>query len=675
MTVVKTVCPYCGVGCNIYVETNFKDIKNVIPSKREDINYGTLCIKGWKGLRYVKSNERLKRPLLKDERGNFKEIDWETAINLTSSRLLEISEKYGPDALAFQASAKCTNEDNYLMQKLARQVFHTNNVDHCARSCHASTIEGLVTSFGSGAMTTSIRDIDNAELYFVIGSNTTEQHPIIGSRIIKNKYKGKMLIVADPRKIKLADIADIYMRHYPGTDLALLNSMAYVIISKELYDKEFVEKRTENFEEYKKVIENYDPDIASRITGVDPEYIEKAAILYATKRSIIFYAMGITQHVQGTENVQAIANLALLTGNVGKRGTGVAPLRGHNNVQGSSDMGALCDFLPGYRRVYDDEGRRIFEEAWNCKLPSKPGLSLTEMFEYALEGKIKAMYIMGENPVLSEPETDKIMEALEKLEFLVVQDIFMTETAEFADVVLPSYSFAEKTGTFTNTERRIQLIKPFLNPPGESKSDWEIIQMIANAAGYSWNYLTSEDIMNEISRLVPQYSSITYNCLEETGGLQWPVKNCQGTEILHTEKFTRGLGKFLPSEWKRPLEFWDSQYPFILTTGRVYYQFHTGVMTRKVYLLEREEPEPYVEINTDDAKVLGIKNNEKILVETRHGKLCVKARVTENVPKGILFMPFHYVEAPANVLTNSNLDPKARIPELKVTGARVGKCQ
>jgi formate dehydrogenase alpha subunit len=617
----------------------------------------------------------LKRPLLKDERGNFKEIDWETAINLTSSRLLEISEKYGPDALAFQASAKCTNEDNYLMQKLARQVFHTNNVDHCARSCHASTIEGLVTSFGSGAMTTSIRDIDNAELYFVIGSNTTEQHPIIGSRIIKNKYKGKILIVADPRKIKLADIADIYMRHYPGTDLALLNSMAYVIISKDLYDKEFVENRTENFEEYKKVIENYDPDIASRITGVDPEYIEKAAILYATKRSIIFYAMGITQHVQGTENVQAIANLALLTGNVGKRGTGVAPLRGHNNVQGSSDMGALCDFLPGYRRVYDDEGRRIFEEAWNCKLPSKPGLSLTEMFEYALEGKIKAMYIMGENPVLSEPETDKIMEALEKLEFLVVQDIFMTETAEFADVVLPSYSFAEKTGTFTNTERRIQLIKPFLNPPGESKSDWEIIQMIANAAGYSWNYLTSEDIMNEISRLVPQYSSITYNCLEETGGLQWPVKNCQGTEILHTEKFTRGLGKFLPSEWKRPLEFWDSQYPFILTTGRVYYQFHTGVMTRKVYLLEREEPEPYVEINTDDAKVLGIKNNEKILVETRHGKLCVKARVTENVPKGILFMPFHYVEAPANVLTNSNLDPKARIPELKVTGARVGKCQ
>ncbi|MGC9123006.1 MAG: formate dehydrogenase subunit alpha [Thermoplasmata archaeon] len=675
MTVVKTVCPYCGVGCNIYVETNFKDIKNVIPSKREDINYGTLCIKGWKGLRYVKSNERLKRPLLKDERGNFKEIDWETAINLTSSRLLEISEKHGPDALAFQASAKCTNEDNYLMQKLARQVFHTNNVDHCARSCHASTIEGLVTSFGSGAMTTSIRDIDNAELYFVIGSNTTEQHPIIGSRIIKNKYKGKMLIVADPRKIKLADIADIYMRHYPGTDLALLNSMAYVIISKDLYDKEFVEKRTENFEEYKKVIENYDPDIASRITGVDPEYIEKAAILYATKRSIIFYAMGITQHVQGTENVQAIANLALLTGNVGKRGTGVAPLRGHNNVQGSSDMGALCDFLPGYRRVYDDEGRRIFEEAWNCKLPSKPGLSLTEMFEYALEGKIKAMYIMGENPVLSEPETDKIMEALEKLEFLVVQDIFMTETAEFADVVLPSYSFAEKTGTFTNTERRIQLIKPFLNPPGESKSDWEIIQMIANAAGYSWNYLTSEDIMNEISKLVPQYSSITYNCLEETGGLQWPVKNCQGTEILHTEKFTRGLGKFSPSEWKRPLEFWDSQYPFILTTGRVYYQFHTGVMTRKIYLLEREEPEPYVEINTDDAKVLGIKNNEKILVETRHGKLCVKARVTENVPKGILFMPFHYVEAPANVLTNSNLDPKARIPELKVTGARVGKCQ
>ncbi|MGC8646358.1 MAG: formate dehydrogenase subunit alpha [Thermoplasmata archaeon] len=675
MATVKTVCPYCGVGCNIIVETDFKRIYNFIPSKREDINYGTLCIKGWKGLRYVKHNSRLKRPLIKDEKGNFKETDWDTAVDTAISSLMEILKKYGPDSLAFQASAKCTNEENYLMQKLARQVFHTNNVDHCARSCHASTIEGLITSFGSGAMTTSIRDIDNAELYFVIGSNTTEQHPVIGSRIINNRMKGKTLIVADPRKIKLAEMADIYLRHYPGTDLALLNSMAYVIIEKKLYDREFIEKRTENFEEFSRIIENYDPDVASRITGVEPEYIERAAVLYATKKSITFYAMGITQHTQGTENVQAIANLALLTGNVGRSGTGVAPLRGHNNVQGSSDMGALCDFLPGYRRVYDENGRKIFEEAWNCELPSKPGLSLTEMFEYALEGKIKAMYIMGENPVLSEPESEKIIKSLENLEFLVVQDIFMTETAEYADVVFPSQSFAEKLGTFTNTERRIQLIKPFLDPPGEAKSDWEIIQMIANSAGYSWNYNDASQIMDEISGLVPQYSSVNYKCLEMTGGLQWPVRECHGTEILHTERFTRGSGRFNPSEWKKPIEFWDQEYPFILTTGRVYYQFHTGVMTRKVYLLEREAPEPYVEINPEDAKNMGIKNNENIRIETRHGELCVKARITDMVPRGILFMPFHYIESPANAVTNSNLDPRAKIPELKVTGARIGRCQ
>lgn len=668
----STICPYCGVGCNVVVVSDGEKILNVIPSKRSDINNGSLCIKGWKGLYFATDRRRLKKPL-KKVNGEFKEITWDEAIGIVVENLKNIMDKYGSDALAFQSSAKCTNEDNYLMQKLARQVFHTNNIDHCARSCHASTIEGLVTTFGSGAMTTSIRDIDNAELYFIIGSNTTEQHPIIGTRIINNVRSGKKLIVADPRKIQITNFADIHLRHLPGTDLALLNSMAYVILDKGLYDKKFIEERTENFDEFKEVIEFYDPDRASRITGVEPELIEKAAVLYAKSKTIIFYAMGITQHTQGTENVQALANLAMLTGNVGKPGTGVAPLRGHNNVQGSSDMGALCDFLPGYRRVYNDNGRKIFEDAWKCTVPSKPGASLTEMFELAYEGKIKGMYIMGENPVLSEPENEKIKEALQKLEFFVVQDIFLTETASFADIVLPAYSFAEKLGTFTNTERRIQLVRPFLEPLGEAKNDWEIFQMIAKRMGYNWNYHEPEDIMNEISTLVPQYNSVTYSCLEN-GGLQWPVVNCKGTEIMHSTKFTRGKGRFIPAYWKKPSEFSSEEFPFILTTGRIYYQFHTGTMTRKINTLEREAPEPYVEINPEDAKSLNIKNDEYVKLKTRYGELKTKARITDVVPRGIVFMPFHYYEASVNNITNPNLDPEAKIPELKVTAVRIERC-
>ncbi|MGC8663395.1 MAG: formate dehydrogenase subunit alpha [Thermoplasmata archaeon] len=669
---IKTVCPYCGVGCNLIIISNGEKILNVIPSKRGDINYGTLCIKGWKGLYYAQNEKRLKKPL-KRVNDKFVEISWDEAIDIVIKNLKEIMDKYGPDALAFQSSAKCTNEDNYLMQKLARQVFHTNNIDHCARSCHASTIEGLISTFGSGAMTTSINDIENADLYFVIGSNTTEQHPIIGARIINNVRSGKKLIIADPRKIQLTNLADIHLRHLPGTDLALLNSMAYVILDKGLYDKKFIEERTEGFEKYREVMEFYDPDRASRMTGVEPELIEKAAVLYASSKSIIFYAMGITQHMQGTENVQAIANLAMLTGNVGRSGTGVAPLRGHNNVQGSSDMGALCDFLPGYRRVYDDQGRAIFESAWNCMIPKKPGVSLTEMFEYAYDGKIKAMYIMGENPVLSEPESDKIRKALSKLDFLIVQDIFLTETAENADIILPAYSFAEKSGTFTNTERRIQLIKPFLKPLGEAKNDWEIFQIIAKKMNYQWNYKNSEDIMSEISSLVSQYKGVNYNCLEN-GGVQWPVVNCKGTEILHKERFTIGNGRFEPAYWKRPKEFFNDEYPFILTTGRIYYQFHTGTMTRKMNILEREAPEPYVEINPEDAKSLKVKSNEIVKLTSRYGSLEVRARITEMVPKGIVFMPFHYYEASVNKITNANLDPVAKIPELKITAVNIKRC-
>lgn len=666
-----TICPYCGVGCNLIVISDGKNIQNIVPSNRKDLNFGALCIKGWKGINYVNSTKRLKKPLLKVD-NKFVEISWDQAISITVNKLSETMERYGPNSIAFQASAKCTNEDNYLMQKLARQVFHTNNVDHCARSCHASTIEGLISTIGSGAMTTSIADIDNADLYFVIGSNTTEQHPIIGARIINNVRVGKKLILADPRKIQLSNFAEIHLRHYPGTDLALLNTMAHVIIEKDLHNKKFIEERTENFEEFRKIIEFYDLERGSRITGVDAKAIEEAAILYGTSKSIIFYAMGITQHTQGTQNVQAVANLALLTGNVGIKGTGIAPLRGQNNVQGSSDMGALCDLLPGYKKVYDDQAREKFEKYWICKLPKEPGLSLTEMFEEVLKNKVKVMYIMGENPVISEPDNQNIIKALKNLDFLIVQDIFLTETAQLSDLVLPTYSFAEKLGTFTNTERRIQLINPFLEPIGEAKNDWVIFQTIANKMGYKWSYLNAEDIMNEISQLVSQYSSVSYSCIKEKG-IQWPVKDCVGTEIMHTEKFTRGKGKFIPNHWKKPSEYADEQYPFILTTGRIYYQFHTGTMTRKVNTLEREAPEPYVEMSPNDAKKYNIKNEEYVILTSRYGSLTVKVKVTDMVMDGILFMSFHYYEAPANKITNPTLDPISKIPELKVTAVKLEK--
>ena len=671
---VRTVCPYCAVGCNVIVTSDGKRIISVVPSKRNDINYGSLCIKGWKGFDAVTSKERLKNPMKRTERG-FVEISWEEAVDIVVKNLSEIKRKYGPDALAFIASARCTNEDNYLMQKLARQVFGTNNIDHCARLCHSPSVEGLISTFGRGAATTSIADLDNAELYFIIGTNITEHYPILGARIINNVMKGKKLIVADPRNIHIAKFATLHLRLLPGTDLALLNTMANVIVKKGLYDKKFIEERTENFDEYLKVIEYYDLERGSKITGVDPELIEKASVLYATSRSVILYSLGVTQHVQGVQTVQAIANLAMLTGNVGKPGTGVFPIRGQNNVQGAGDMGALCDFLPGYVRVDDENGRRKFEEAWNCKLPSKPGLSLPEMFWEAYKGNVKAMYIMGENPVISESELGIVEEALKKLEFLVVQDIFMTETAEFAHVVLPAKSFAEKLGTFTNTERRIQLIRPFLDPPGNALDDWKIFQLIARKMGYDWNYNSPEDIMAEISKLVPQYKGVTYDCLSENG-VQWPVnESCKGTEILYTEKFARsnGKGRFMPAHWERPSDFPDEEYPFILTTGGIYYQYTTGTMTRKVHILEREAPSPFVEINPEDAKSLGIRDGELVTVKSRYGELDVRARISDSVPRGILFIPFHYREAPVNRIVNPHIDPKARTPEFKVTAVKIVK--
>ncbi|MEM2318712.1 MAG: formate dehydrogenase subunit alpha [Candidatus Bathyarchaeia archaeon] len=673
---VRTVCPYCGSGCTLYLKVRNGKVVGVLPDEKGP-GQGRLCIKGWSAHEFIHHPDRLTKPLIRDENGKFRETDWNTALSLVAEKLLEIKKNYGPDAIGVFGSAKATNEENFLIMKFARAVIGTNNVDHCARLCHASTVVGLASVFGSGAMTNSIDEIENADVIFVIGSNTTEQHPLIATRILRAVRKGSKLIVADPRFIDLAHFATIYLGHKPGTDVALLNGMMNVIISENLHDEEFIKTRTENFEAFKKVVEKYTPEYVEKITTVPAEKIREAARLYAkAERATIIYSMGITQHTTGVDNVVSIANLAMLTGNVGKESTGVNPLRGQNNVQGACDVGALPNVYSGYQRVDLEEVRKKFEDAWGVKLPPKPGLTVVEMINAAGDS-IKALYIMGENPMVSDPDINHVREQLEKLDFLVVQDIFMSETAELADVVLPSACFAEKDGTVTSTERRVQRIHKAVDPPGEAKADWEIIMELSRRMGYNgMNYSSPKEIMDEIAKLTPIYGGITYDRPElEEQGLQWPcpTKDHPGTKFLHKDKFTRGLGLFTPVEYNPPAEQPDGLYPFILTTGRQLHQFHTGTMTRRSPTLIEQAPEGYVEINPVDANKLGIVNGEKIKVISRRGEITIKAKVTDKVQPGVVFIPFHYAETAANKLTIAALDPKAKIPELKVCAVRLEK--
>ncbi len=671
MKKVLTTCLYCGVGCQLYLKVVNGKVVGVVPERIHGVNQGKLCIKGWKAHEFIHHPDRLKKPLIRKD-GKFVETGWNDALTHVSRKLQEIKRKYGSDSIGLLASSKCTNEEDYLMQKLARAVIGTNNIDNCARLCHASTIAGLVTTFGSGAMTNSIAEIENADVIFIIGSNTTEQHPLIARRILRAVRKGSRLILADPRSIDLAGFATIQMQQKPGTDVALLNGMMNVILRKGLEDKDFIQSRTENFEALKQVVEKYTPEYVEKITGVPASRTVEAARLYAQgESSTIIYSMGITQHTTGVDNVISVANLAMLTGNIGKESTGVNPLRGHNNVQGACDVGCLPIYLPGYQKVDDASVRTKFESAWGVKLPEKAGLTMVEMIN-ACGKEIKALYIMGENPMLSDPDINHVRESLKKLEFYVAQDMFVTETSELADVILPSASFAERDGTYTNTERRVQRIREAVEPIGECRPDWEILCQVASKLGYDMHYDSPKEIMDEIASLTPIYGGIAYDRLDFEG-LQWPCPNKEhpGTKYLHKEKFSRGLGKFIPIEYKPPAEETDEEYPMILTTGRVLFHFHTGTLTRRSPSLNELLSEGYVEVNPIDAKKLGISEGDKVKVESRRGEIAIKARVSEIVPKGIVFIPFHFREAAANALTNAALDPVAKIPEYKVCAVRL----
>ncbi len=533
---------------------------------------------------------------------------------------------------------------------------------------------GLAATFGSGAMTNSIDEIEYTDLILATGTNTTENHPIIGAKVKRAvKRNATKLIVIDPRKIDLVKYADIWLRQKPGTDVAVLNGLMNVIISEGLEAKDYIAERTEGFDALKAAVAEYTPEYVEKISGVPAEDLKKAARMYAkANRASILYAMGITQHISGTDNVKSCANLSMLCGNVGIEGGGVNPLRGQNNVQGACDMGGLPNVYPAYQQVANDDVRKKFESAWGATLSPKPGLTIMEMMAAAGAGIIKALYIMGENPLLSDPDLHHVKKEIQKLDLLVVQDIFMTETAALADVVLPAASFAEKDGTFSNTERRVQRVRKALTAPGEAKADWEIICGISNKFGYPMHYSSAKEIFEEVATVTPSYAGITYKRIEKEG-IQWPCPTSEhkGTRFLHKDKFSRGLGLFSAVEYIAPNELPDKDYPFMMTTGRVIYHYHTGTMTRRAKGPSERCPESLVEINPADAEKLGISDGQDVTVASRRGEVTARAQLTEKSAPGTIFMNFHFADAPVNLLTNPVLDPTGKIPEYKVCAVKL----
>lgn len=677
----STVCAYCGVGCGLKVSVKNGRIVRINGDIQSPVNKGFICIKGKFGFEYVNHPDRLKKPLVrmsgsKGESAVFNEIGWDTAIGLVAKRLREIKEKYGAHSIAGLASAKCTNEENYLFQKFFRQIIGTNNIDHCARLCHAPSVSALAYSVGSGAMTNSLEEIEElSDCIIVVGSNITETQPVTAYKIRKAVNRGARLIVIDPKEIELAKIADIYTCPKIGSDVMLFNAIARIILEENLIDKKFLDEKVENFEQYRDFIKHVSLEKAEEITGVSISTMKEIATIFAkSKAGVIIWAMGITQHSTGTDNVYVLSNLALLTGQIGKPGAGLCPLRGQNNVQGACDMGCLPNFLPGYQKIEDENARKKFEEFWGVKLPGECGLTVVEILSAINENKIHGLYIMGENPVISDPDTNNTRKALEKIDFLVVQDIFLTETARYADVVFPSACSFEKEGTFTNTERRIQKVRLCVQPPGEAKPDWEILTGLAKEFGFNWEYKNAQSIMDEINRLTPIYGGINYERLEKQS-IQWPCPNPDhpGTPTLHVNGFPCGKARLKCVNFVRPFEMPDKEFPFILTTGRILSEYHTRSMTGRVKGLQKMSGTAFCEINRNDARQMKLKNGDKIKVSSPRGYIEITVKISTRIPEGVIFIPFHYAEAAANTLTHHHLDPVAKIPEYKICAVRIEK--
>src|SRR3990172_8618043 len=691
---IRSTCPYCGVGCQIDLHIKDEVVYRVSAPFDAAPNYGMLCVKGRFGTDYTTHPARLRSPLIRvntDEprsaKAVWREATWEEALELVTEKLAGIIQTFGGDSIAAFACAKATNEENYLLQKLTRAVLGTNNVDHCSRLCHAGSVAGLQLAIGSGAMSNSIAEMEHLETFIVTGSNTTETHPVI-SNFLKRavRQNGAKLIVIDPRKVEMTEFAALWLRQKPGTDVAVWQAMAQVVVEEGLYNRAFVEARTEGFSDYVESLESFTPEWAEKISGVPAEDLRQAARMYATSKSAsVYWGMGISQSTHGTDNTLAITNLALLCGQVGRPGTGLNPLRGQNNVQGCSDSGGLPNVYTAYQPVDDDQVRASFALEWaRPELPAMPGLTVTELVDGALSGAIKAFYVMGEDPLTSEPNLSHARHALEELDFIVCQDIFMNSTLEMADVILPSCSFAEKDGTFTNSDRRVQRIREAIHPVGESRTDWRIIcdlglrleKRLGLTPSAGWEYDHPADVWEEMRRVTPDFRGITYERIEREGGVHWPCpdEDHPGTPYLFADDFPRGRGKLWALEYGTESEQPDADYPFILSTGRVLYHWHGGTMSRNSKL-DEIWPEATAELHPEDALKLGVETGDWLEVRSRRGAIQLRAMVTGRSGIGMVFIPFHFVEAAANVLTLNKIDRRAKIPDFKVCAVHLSKIE
>jgi formate dehydrogenase major subunit len=687
---VDSGCPFCGVGCQMTY--NIKDDKIIYVEGRDGpANKGRLCVKGRYGFDYVHHPHRLTKPLIRrddapksaefsmdpnDVSKIFREATWEEALDLAANGFKKIRDEQGPSALAGFGSAKGSNEEAYLFQKLVRTGFNTNNVDHCTRLCHASSVVALLECLGSGAVSNPVSDVDKAEVIVVIGSNPTVNHPV-GATWMKNAMrKGTKLILMDPRTTELARQATHHLAFKPGSDVPMLNAIMHVIVEENLTDPKFIAERTEGFEAMKEHLKAYSPETMEPICGIPAETLREVARLYAkSKGSIILWGMGVSQHVHGTDNARCLISLALMTGQIGRPGTGLHPLRGQNNVQGASDMGLIPMVFPDYQPVNDKEAHAYFEELWGCKLDDKPGLTVVEIMHAIHDKKLTGLYVQGENPAMSDPDATHARQSMSELEHLVVQDIFLTETAYLADVVLPASAYAEKTATFTNTDRLVQLGRQAVPTPGDARQDLWIIQEMAKRLGLDWNYKDSADVFAEIRKAVPTMAGMTWERLESEGAIVYPCLNegDEGDAIIFTETFEskNGLGKFVPADIVPPDERPDAEYPFVLITGRMLEHWHTGSMTRRSNVLDAIEPEAVATINPISLDEMGIMPGEMITLSTRRGQISMIARADEAVPTGAVFMAFCYYEAAVNKLSNAALDPAAKIPEFKYCAVKV----
>jgi formate dehydrogenase alpha subunit len=694
--VVATTCPYCGVGCKLELHIQKDFIYRITSPFDAPVNHGNLCVKGRFGYDFIYSPRRITTPLIRrtpQKPGartqafnleDWREASWDEALDLIADRLTEIYQRDGSHALACYCCAKATNEDNYLLQKLYRALFRTNHIDHCTRLCHAGSVVALQMAIGSSAMSNPASQVALNDVFIVTGSNTAETHPIIAIQMKAAVRKnGARLIVIDPRRVEMVDYAALWLPLKPGTDVPVFSAIAHVILKEGLYNREFVESRTENFEAFAESMEKFTPEYAESISGVRRELIVEAARLYAgAKNAAIYWALGIPEHSHGTDNAMSLIHLALLTGQIGRPGTGLNPLRGQNNVQGASDAGAMPWHYPGYMSVTDPAIAARWEQAWNVEpggLNQMRGLTTTEIMDAVGPGGVKSLFIMGENPMMSEPNLNHTRQKMEQFEFLIAQDLFINESGAYADVFLPAASFAEKDGTFTNTDRRVQLVRKALTPPGQARADWEIICDLAkriearlgrpNSA--FWAYTHPSQVLEEMGRVVPDYAGVKYARLEPDG-LTVPAWDDQhpGTPVLFGESFPRGRGKFHPLDFHPAVEMPDDDYPLILTTGRVLEHWHGGSLTRNSQLDELY-PEALVEVNPADAARMDVVDGQAVRVSSRRGSVVLRAQVTHKTTSGVVFIPFHFVEAAANLLTIDALDPLAKIPEYKACAVRL----